>query len=173
MPNIDLSNIYRRPSEKRSQVDSEIKLNYQEEEDEVYSDLKLDLEFESITERPLNADENRKDLVKITNKDSVVNSVKNILSTTANSRLLNPNLSISLQDYLFDVLTIPKAYSIVYEIRNKLSLLEPRVTVRNVTVTLDFGNDAYIISLEIYIPDLREVVALSTLLSADGVSWLY
>ena len=170
MPNIDLSNIYRKTSEKRSQVDSEIKLNNQEAPYEIYSDLKLDLEFESITERPLNAKENRKDLVKITNKESVINAVKNILSTTSNSRLLNPDITISLQNYLFDVLTVPKAYSIVYEIRSKLLMLEPRVTIRNVTVTLDFSSDAYIISLEIFIPDIQDYISLSAILSDSGVS---
>lgn len=169
MANIDLSNIYRKPSEKRSQVDSEIKLNNKAETDEIFSDLKLDLEFESITERPLNAAENRKDLVKITNKESVINSVKNILATTANSRLLNPELAISVQNYLFDVLTVPKAYSIIYEIRSKLIMLEPRVTIKNVVVTLDFTNDSYIIYMEIYIPDLQETIPISTILSNAGI----
>ena len=54
MANIDLSRIYKQARDKVSPVDSHIILNKAETDNEIYSDLKLDLEFNELKERPLN-----------------------------------------------------------------------------------------------------------------------
>ena len=71
MANIDLRHIYKQSRDKVSPVDSHILLNKAETDTEVYSDLKLDLEYSELKERPLNAKESTRDLLKVTNLEAV------------------------------------------------------------------------------------------------------
>lgn len=171
MANIDLTNYYRRRNEKISSVDSSIQLNKSETDDEIYSDLLLDLAFSNIKERQLNAKENNKDLVKLINERAVINAVKNILATTKNTRLLNPDIEFDLRSYLFDGLNATSAWFIGYEIHSRISQYEPRIEIDNINVMIDWDNDCYIIELEITIPSLSKNVKLSSILDKNGLSF--
>ena len=171
MANIDLRQIYKQRRDKVSPVDSHIILNKAETDTEVYSDLKLDLELNEIKERPLNAKESTKDLLKLTNLEAVRTSLKNILNTTANSRLLNPEVDFNLRKYLFERLNGNIAYFIGYELCTRITLYEPRVIIDNVNVALDFENDAYNVSLTVKVPSLDTTLSLATVLSPDGYSF--
>lgn len=171
MANIDLTDYYRRRNEKLSPVDSNIILNKKETEKEIYSDILLDLEFGNIQEKQLNARESNNDLLKLKNEQAVINSLKNILNTTKNSRLLDPDLEFDLRSYLFDGLNVTTAWFIGYEITSRINLYEPRVTVENVNITVDWNNDCYIIDLTIAIPSLNTTVKLSSILDKDGLSF--
>lgn len=169
MANIDLTSFYRRRSDKVSAVDSEIVLNKAETDNVVYSDLKLDLEFTNFKERQLNAKESDRDLSKITNEEAVLTSLKNILNTTRNTRILNPDIEFDLRTYLFDDLSATKAWFIGYEICSKITHYEPRVVVRNVNVGIAWEADCYVIDLEIAIPSLGKIVSLSSVLDKNGL----
>lgn len=169
MANIDLTNYYRRRNEKLSPVDSNIILNKKETDPEIYSDVALDLEFSNIKAKEINAKESDYDLIKITNKEAVITSLRNILNTTKNSRILDPDIEFDLRSYLFDGLDATRAWFIGYEICSKLSSYEPRVRVENVDITIDWDEDCYIIDLTISIPSLNETVALSSILNKDGL----
>lgn len=172
MANIDLRQIYKQSRDKVSPVDSHIILNKAETDNELYSDLKLDFEFNEIKERPLNAKESTRDLLKITNLEAVKTSLKNILHTTLNSRLLNPDIDFNLNKYLFDRLNGNIAYFIGYELCTRISLYEPRVVIDNVHIELDFENDAYNITLEIKVPSLNATLSLKSVLSQNGYEFL-
>lgn len=169
MANIDLTNFYRRRNEKISPIDTSIILNKADTDNIIYSDVKLDLEFTTIKERQLNAKENNKDLVKITNEDSVINALKNILNTTRNTRILDPSIEFDLRSYLFDGLNPTVAWFIGYDICTKIGMYEPRVTIENVNIAIDWLNDCYLIDLEIGIPSLQKTVTLSSVLDKDGM----
>ena len=62
MANINLSNYFRKSSDIKSPVDSRIKLNKADTDKERWGDLRLDLKFNEIKERALNAKESTKDL---------------------------------------------------------------------------------------------------------------
>lgn len=171
MANIDLTNFYRRRTDKVSSIDSEIILNKGETDNILYSDLELDLRFTNFIERQLNASENNRDLTKITNEKSVINSVKNILNTTKNTRILNPDMEFDLRSYLFEGLNTTTAWFIGYDICTKISNYEPRVKIQNVNISIDWANDSYWIDLEIYIPSLGKSVKLSSILDKDGVHY--
>ena len=171
MANIDLRNIYRQSRDKVSPVDSHIILNKAETDSELYSDLKLDLELEEIKERPLHAKESTKDLLKITNLEAVRTSLQNILNTTANSRLLNPDLDFNLSKYLFERLNGNIAYFIGYELCTRISMYEPRVSIEHVNIELDFDNTAYNVSLAVKVPSLNTVLSLSAVLNSEGYSF--
>lgn len=167
MANIDLTNYYRKRNEKLSFVDSNIVLNKQETELEIYSDIALDLEFSNIKSKKLNARESDNDLVKIKNKEAVMTSLRNILNTTKNSRLLNPDIEFDLRSYLFDSLNSTTAWFIGYEICSRITIYEPRVVVENINVAVDWDSDCYIIDLTVSIPSLNTTITLSSLLNKD------
>lgn len=169
MANIDLTNFYRRRNEKVSPVDTSIILNKADTDNEIYSDMKLDLEFTTIKERQLNAKESNKDLVKIKNEESVINALKNVLSTTRNTRILDPDMEFDLRSYLFDGLNPVRAWFIGYEICTKIGMYEPRVNIDNVNIGIDWQNDCYVIDLEITIPSLSKSVSLKSILDKDGM----
>ena len=62
MANINLNNYFRKSTDKVSPVDSKIILNKGETNKEKWGDLKLDLSFNEIKERALNAKESTRDL---------------------------------------------------------------------------------------------------------------
>lgn len=171
MANIDLRQIYKQSRDKVSPVDSRIILNKTETDNEIYSDLKLDFEFNEIKERPLNAKESTRDLLKITNIEAVKTSLRNILNTTYCSRLLDPDIDFNLNKYLFDRLNANTAYFIGYELCTRISLYEPRVVIDNVKVELDFDNDAYNIYLNITVPSLNETLTLTSILNQNGYAF--
>lgn len=171
MANIDLTNYYRSRNQKISAVDSNIVLNKKQTESEIYSDVALDLEFGNIQERSLNAKESNQDLKKVTNKEAVLTSLRNILNTTKFSRLLDPGLEFDLRSYLFERLNTTTAWFIGYEICTRISKYEPRVLINDVNIVIDFENNCYIIELTISIPSLNTTVALSSILDNEGLSF--
>lgn len=168
MANIDLRTIYRTTRDKISPVDSRIILNKTETDSEIYSDLKFDVDFNEIKERPLNAKENTRDLIKITNLEAVKVALKNIINTSYNSRLLNPEIDFNLRKYLFERLNTNTAYFIGYELCTKISVYEPRVKIENVKIELDFDNACYIVYMDFSVPSLNATLSLKSILSQDG-----
>lgn len=168
MANIDLRYIYKQSRDKVSPVDSHILLNKAETDNEVYSDLKLDLEYSELKERPLNAKESTRDLLKVTNLDAVRTSLRNILNTKYGSRLLNPDMDFNLSKYLFERLNNNIAYFIGYELCTRITMYEPRVVIDSVTVALDFENDAYNVFLSVQVPSLNATLSLRSVLSQAG-----
>ena len=105
MANINLNNYFRKNTDKKSPVDSNIQLDKQETDREYWGDLRLDLSFNEIKERALNAKESTKDLQKIINEESVIIALRNIFNTKKYSRLLNPEMEFQISHYLFEPLS--------------------------------------------------------------------
>lgn len=171
MANINLKNVFKQETPAASKVDSNIKLNQQATTASLYSDLKLDLSFHENKSGLLDSDITSKDLEIITNEESVLTALKNILNTKFYSRILNPEMNFDLRTYLFEELTEAKAFFIGYDISNLLPAYEPRVVVSNVDVTAYIANDAYLINLSIYIPSINKNTKLSSVLSGDGFTF--
>lgn len=172
MANIDLTSLFKNENNiLKSRVDSDIKLDHNNGKIEYYSDIKLDLKLSSKTGPELNSDLIEYDIEKITNEESVLQSLKNILNTKFCSRLLNPDMNFDLRSYLFEPLSEAHAYFIGYDISNLLPYYEPRIRIKNITVIAYYGNDTYGINLDFYIPSLDKSLKLSSILSSDGFSF--
>lgn len=170
MANINLSSQFKNSNDLVSQVDSNIKINKEKTDAVIYSDLKLDLTFDEITDRFLNAKESTRDLQRITDEEAIITSVRNILTTNVCDRLLNPEMNLDLRSYLFNPLTEAKAYFMAYDIYNILPKYEPRISVTNINVAVDTLNDLYEITLNIVVPSLNKNLNLQTILSSTGYS---
>lgn len=68
MANINLNNYFRKSSDKISPVDSKIRLNKVTTDNEIWGDLKLDLQFDELKERALNAEVSNHDLQRVVNE---------------------------------------------------------------------------------------------------------
>ena len=169
MANINLNNYFRKNTDKVSPVDSRIQLNKKETDNVLWGDLKLDLEFNEIKERPLNAKESTHDLKRSINEESVVISLRNLFNTHGGSRLLNPELSFNVYQYLFEPLSATKAWFLGYDIMQFFPLYEPRVQVQNVEVVANLDESVYEIKLTLGIPNVsKEAFKISSILSEDG-----
>ena len=168
MANIDLNKIFQNKNDVKSIVDHSLVLNKKNTDIEYYSDVKLDFEFGNINESPLNAVENDKDLRKITNEESVITSLRNILNTSMCTRLLNPDMAVNMSNYLFEPLTYAKAYFIGYDLCTLIPAYEPRVKIGNVNVNPIIEDDAYFITLSLSIPSLSKNIKMSAILNSEG-----
>ena len=171
MANINLNNYFRKASDKKSPVDSRIQLNKLQQDNEKWGDLRLDLSFNEIKERPLNAKQSTKDLQRIINEQSVIVALRNIFNTFCCSRLLNPQMKFDLANYLFEPLTQSKGWFIGYDIYQQLPQYQPRVKVSSVDVLIDNQNNCYIIKIAFSIPSISgEKFKVSSILSSQGYS---
>lgn len=169
MANINLNNYFRKSSDIKSPVDSRIQLNKTETDDSKWGDLLLDFDFNEIKERPLNAKESTHDLKRIINEESVVIALRNLFNTHSCSRLLNPEMSFNVSQYLFEPLSVTKAWFLGYDIIQFFPLYEPRVQVQGVEVTANIAESVYEIKLTIGIPDVSgKPFQVSSILSQDG-----
>lgn len=168
MGNINLNNFYRPRRESLSTVDRRMRVGRDKTEEDMYSDLLFDMEVGEIQERPANASQNDRDLVGITDEQSVLNSLHNILSTRVGSRLLNPEAEVDLETFLFEPITQHKAYFIGYTLYTAIPAYEPRVSIDSVKVQGDPDEKCYNVEMGVSIPSLGKSVKLSTVIGALG-----
>lgn len=134
MANINLNNYFRKTTDIKSPVDSRIKLNKVDTDKKFWGDLRFDLKFNELKERPLNAMDSNKDVQRTINEESVLVALRNIFNTRENSRLLNPEMNFEVGHYLFEPLTTSKAWFLGYDICTVLPKYEPRIVVNSVNV---------------------------------------
>lgn len=171
MANIDLNSLFKKKFTTNSPVDSEINLNKPLKDEILYSDVKFDLETSEFCSSSLNSKKTSKDIATIINEESIINSLRNIMSTKLCSRLLNPEMNFDLRSYLFENLNDATAYFIGYSILTTLPLYEPRIEIKNIHVTTYYNKDSYGIDLQIYIPSISKNIKLSSILNSDGVTF--
>lgn len=172
MANINLNNYFRKTTDIISPVDSKIQLNKNQTDNEYYGDIRLDLDVSELKERELNAMESTKDLQRIVNEESVITALRNIFNTYKGSRLLNPEMAFEIKQYLFEPLTMAKAWFLGYDICQNIPKYEPRVSVTNIVVSANPDNHCYHIKLQVMIPSLNKEINIKSLLNGEGYSIL-
>lgn len=168
MANIDLNTLFSKRTVTTSPVDTDIQLNKPITDDIVYSDIKLDLELAEYNNHAINSLKTSNDFKKIINEESILTSLKNIMMTTINSRLLNPEINFDLRKYLFNNLSETKAYFMGREICDIIPMYEPRVEVENVHITVYYNYDTYGIQINLSIPSSKKNIKLNAILNGDG-----
>ena len=89
---VRLDNLERSPIEQKSLQDGYL-----------YKDIKFDLDFSRYVKPELYSQSGPKDLAEIQDGQAVINSVKNILTTTPGQKLLNPLLGLDFRSYLYEL----------------------------------------------------------------------
>lgn len=171
MANINLNTLFTKNYKTDSKVDSDINLNKETKEAEIYSDYKLDLTPQMLQGGSINSTVTHNDINKIVNEESILNSLRNIMMTKFQSRLLNPEMNFDLRSYLFEELTEAKAYFIGYDIATYLPMYEPRIIIGDINVVAYYNHDTYVINMNIHIPSINKNIKLSSILNSDGFSF--
>jgi phage baseplate assembly protein W len=139
----------------------------------LYSDISFDLQLPIVNGNELYKTNNKKDLLKIFDTQSVLNSLKNVLTTSPGEKLLNPTFGLDLRDYLFETVTESKGYFLGQKILRGLETQEPRVTIERIDVEVNAEEQQYNINLEISIPSLNAYgVSLRGVLNNDGYTFV-
>jgi phage baseplate assembly protein W len=135
----------------------------------IYKDVNLDLVYGYTTNGELFSSNEKKDLKAIYDEAAILNSLKNILTTSPGEKLLNPLFGLDLRDYLFESVTETKGYFLADEILTGLPLQEERIVVNFVDVVVNPDDQEYIINLDIGIPTLNiPSISLRGVLNNDG-----
>lgn len=106
-----------------------------------YTDIDLDFLPNPIT----------KDILKKVDDHALAASVGNLLQTSHYERLFNPALGCNLKRYLFEQIDDITTNGIQEEIVRTIKNFETRVDLSDVTVTPDFDNNGYNISIKFFI----------------------
>jgi phage baseplate assembly protein W len=135
----------------------------------LYKDIRIDLEFEKKTSQELYGSSQPGDLDELTDGRAIVNSVKNILTTTPGEKLLNPTLGLDFRSFLFEPISITTSYFIAQNVYENLGIQEPRVDLEGVTVEGFPEDNEYRIEIRYSIPNLNIYnLSLNAALNKDG-----
>jgi len=135
----------------------------------LYKDISLDLSFTENLGEELFSTSSSGDLASITDGKAVINSVRNILTTTPGQKLLNPKLGLDLRSYLFEAVNTTVAYFIGRDIIENLGIQEPRMTLDTLSITADPDEGEYRININFSIPNLNIYnLSITAGLNKDG-----
>lgn len=135
----------------------------------LYKDIDLDLSFGRYTKKELYSKTEPNDLSELQDGSAIINSVKNILTTTPGQKLLNPTIGLDLRSYLFEPISDTTCYFIGLDIYNSFEIQEPRVKLNNISIKGIPDESEYRISIGFSIPDLDIYnLSLNATLNKEG-----
>ena len=135
----------------------------------LYKDVKFDLEMTRFGKASLYSEQTLKDLEELQDGQAVINSVKNILTTTPGQKLLNPTLGLDFRSYLFEPINTTTAYFLAQFIYGNLGVQEPRVTLEGISIEGIADQNQYDIEISFSIPKLDIYnLSLNASLNKDG-----
>lgn len=116
----------------------------------------LDLNF---TTHPI-----RKDLNKLTNEMAVINAVKNLVMTNHYERPFKPDIGSNVRALMFENMDNITATVIERNIRQIIENYEPRISIKALTVSPDFDNNAFSVIMEFLILNMSDPIRIRFLL---------
>lgn len=135
----------------------------------IWADLHLDLQESYLVERELFRPPIINDFKVDKDIEAVKNSIRNIFNTSPGTKILAPEFGLDLRNYLFNPLSEILARSLAEDIYHGLPILDDRLAIEKIVVTLDTEAQAYIIDLQIDVPSLNiSGLSVKGLLNNDG-----
>lgn len=139
----------------------------------LYKDISFDLVNRYTDNVEFHKDNENKDLKPIYDANAVLNSIKNILTTSPGEKLLNPQFGVDLRDYLFETVSETRAFFLGTDLYNGLTDQEPRIVIERVDVVAAIDDQQYDIDLNISIPSLNiNGITLRGILNNDGYTFV-
>ena len=118
-----------------------------------YTDVHLDLDEVDVPQsEQLHAKRTNKDLKLLVDEGAIINSIKNIFTTTPGEKLLNPDFGVNLAQWLFEPVSEYIAREIGQAIYTGINTYEPRAQLNHVDIKTDPEQSQYTIQLAITIP---------------------
>lgn len=138
-----------------------------------YRDVFLDLDVEGATKKTHFAKDTKTDLKTSVDEGAIVNSIRNIFSTSPGERVLEPDFGLNLKQWLFQPLDDFTAREIGETILQGIERYEPRVSVNNINVNTSPEKHEYLIQLVLTVPSLNiNSKAYEAILSQPGFDFL-
>lgn len=139
----------------------------------LYKDIGFDLVNSYTDNVELYKDNENKDLKPIYDANSVLNAIKNVLTTSPGEKLLNPTFGVDLRDYLFETVSETRAFFLGTDLYNGLTDQEPRVSIERIDIVAVSDDQQYEIDLNISIPSLNiNSISLRGILNNDGYTFV-
>lgn len=139
----------------------------------IYKDIHFPLSENMLPdEETLYGKITRTDLQISVDEQAVMNSIKNIFTTTPGEKILNPEFGVNLTQWLFEPASEFNAREIGEAIQTGISRFEPRVQLTRVSVIVDEENNQYIIKLALQIPSLNITKEYDAVLQQPGFDFI-
>ena len=120
-----------------------------------YKDVFFDLTEQSSPVGQLYSKESPLDIKSADDETAIINSIRNIFTTTPGERILEPEFGINLAQWLFQPIDEFVAQEIGETIVSGIQRFEPRVVVKNVNIDIEEEKNQYSIELTMAIPALN------------------
>ena len=134
-----------------------------------YRDVFLDLGEEGSSRKSHFAKDTKTDLKTSVDEGAIVNSIRNIFSTSPGERVLEPDFGLNLKQWLFQPLDDFTAREIGETILQGIERYEPRVSVNTINVNTAPEKHEYHIKLVLTVPSLNiNSKAYEAILSQPG-----
>ena len=135
----------------------------------LFNDVKFDLEMTRFGKPELYSEQTLKDIDELQDGQAVINSVKNILTTTPGQKLLNPTLGLDFRSYLFEPVNTTTSFFLAQFIYSNLGVQEPRINLEGVAIEGIEDQNQYNIEITYSIPKLDIYdLSLNATLNKDG-----
>lgn len=99
------------------------------------------------------------------NEQSVIASIRNLLSTNLYERLFQPQVGSTLNQLLFEPMTLPMTATLIEnEVVRMINNYEPRATISQITVTGLPDSNQFNVSLYVFIGNQTAPTAINLIL---------
>ena len=138
-----------------------------------YKDLHLDLEVEQSGGKQFYSKASPVDMKVSVDEAAIINSIRNIFTTTPGERILEPTFGLNLAQWLFQPLDEFTAQEIGETIVRGIRQYEPRVEVKNLNIDVIEEQNQYTIQLTMSIPMLNiDSKTYDAILSTPGFDFI-
>jgi len=138
----------------------------------VYKDLQLDLELVKILSPGFKQSIPSNDVKASFDLKAITNSLLNLFNTLPGQRFLFPEYGLSLQQFLFEPITVDNGNLIGNAIFEGIRAYEPRVKPRQVRVIGDPDSNQYRVNINIEIPIFNITTDTTFLLDLKSQSFI-
>jgi phage baseplate assembly protein W len=131
-----------------------------------YTDLHLDLKMAVAIGTQLRSGVSN-DIKVSFDEDAISNSVFNCIHTKPGEKVLDPDFGMNLDQFLFEPLSEINGDYIGRYLSDRLSNLEPRISIQKVYVNVLYNDNLYRISIVYNIPSLNREVSTDIVLKSN------
>tara|TARA_B100001123_G_scaffold201727_1_gene228899 strand:- start:162 stop:710 length:549 start_codon:yes stop_codon:yes gene_type:complete len=137
----------------------------------IFRDIYLDLDTTSFfTTNRLDAKESVKAIRILEDEACILQSIRNILTTSPGQKLLNPNFGVNLGKLLFNPIDIQQAHFMAEVISKELQRQEPRARFTGVHVEAQPDESSYSVYIKAVIPNLsKRELRMSGIITVNGI----
>lgn len=122
-----------------------------ERDDTLYSDFLVNF----------NAHPDNRQLIRNINEDSVIRSLKNLISTNKYERLFQPNIGSNIRSLLFEPISPQTEVAIEQEIRRTIENYEPRIKIIDIIVSGYTDRNAYAVTISFYLTTIQDATTIT------------